>query len=213
MSSQRPDVLIANSEETLRRIQKFYRRDAKVIYPPVDIPTQEPSFKPVPHGYYLTVSRLAFKKHVDFLIKAANTYHFPLKVAGTGRELEYLKSIAGPTVEVLGYVPDEKFPELFAGAKAFLNAGEDEEFGISAVEAMGYGVPVIAFSSGGLKETVEDGKNGFLFDRLDEELLYSAVKAFEKLTDSDEVKMRKSARSHSEKYAFDEFAKNIRALV
>ena len=213
ISSQRPNVLIANSEETKRRIEKFYRRESKVIYPPVDIPFAEPSFKPLSGGYYLTVSRLAFKKHVDFLIRTANTYALPLKIAGTGRELEYLKSIAGPPVDVLGYVPDEKFAELFAGAKAFLNAGEDEEFGISAVEAMGYGVPVIAFASGGLKETVENGKNGLLFDKLEEHSLYSALQKFEGFSDQEHKKMRKSARKHAKKYSFEKFKENITMLL
>lgn len=213
ISSQRPDVLVANSQETKRRIQKFYRRDAQVIYPPVDIPKEEPSIKPVPDGYYVTVSRLAFKKHIDLLIKAANTYKFPLKIAGTGRDLEYLKALAGPTVELLGYVPDEKLHELFAGAKAFLNASEDEEFGISAVEAMGYGVPVIAYASGGLKETVDEGKNGYLFDELSEKSLYGGVDSFENLSQSESEKMKRSARDSAKKYSAEEFAKQIKKLV
>jgi len=210
VASQRPDVLIANSEETRRRIQKFYRRNAMVIYPPVDIPADEPSFKPVKDGYYVTVSRLAFKKHIDLLIKAANTYKFKLKVGGSGRDFAYLSSIAGPTVELLGYVPDEKFKDLFDGADAFLNASEDEEFGISAVEAMGYGLPVIAFASGGLKETVEEGKNGFLFDELTEQSLYDALVKFEK---ADIQAMKKNARIASKKYSAEVFSKNIRTLV
>ncbi|MBP9798188.1 glycosyltransferase [Candidatus Woesebacteria bacterium] len=210
ISSQRPDILVANSQETRRRIQKFYRRDAQVIYPPVDILRNEPSFKPVTDGYYVTVSRLAFKKHIDLLIKAANLYKFPLKIAGSGRDLEALKALAGPTVELLGYVPDEKLSDLFAGAKAFLNASEDEEFGISAVEAMGYGVPVIAYASGGLKETVEDGKNGFLFEELTERSLHEALQKFEK---SDISAMKKHSRLDAKKYSAEVFAQEILNLM
>ena len=212
-SSQRPTILVANSQETQNRIKKFYRRDSIIVYPPVDIVESEPSLKPVTNGYYVTVSRLAFKKHVDFLVRAANTYGFHLKVAGSGRDFETLKSLAGPTVEMLGYVPDEKLSGLFAGAKAFLNASEDEEFGISAVEAMGYGVPVIAFASGGLKETVEDGKNGYLFDELTPEDLHAAMMKLEKLSDAEESSMKRHARGSSQKYTAKEFEKNIRKLI
>ncbi|MDA1317461.1 MAG: glycosyltransferase, partial [bacterium] len=146
-SSKRPDVFIANSEETKKRIKKFYRRDAEVIYPPVDIPPrviQTPSTRgknPGKDGYYITLSRLARAKHIDVLIRAANKAKFTLKVIGIGRDEEYLKSIAGPTVEFLHHIPDEQFKQVFAGAKAFLIAAQDEEFGIAPIEAMGYGIP------------------------------------------------------------------------
>ena len=135
ISSQRPDYFIANSEETKKRIHKFYRRDSHVIYPPVNIPKKLKSLPQKLHSdtYYLTLSRLAKAKHIEVMIKAANKYKFNLKVGGVGRDEEYLKSIAGDTVEFLGSVRDEDFESLFTQARAFLNAAVDEEFGISVV--------------------------------------------------------------------------------
>lgn len=212
-ASQRPDVLIANSEETRNRIQKFYRRDAEVIYPAVSIPKAEPTYTRPKDTYYITVSRLAFKKHVRLLVEAANQYGFNLKVIGSGREEEMLRELAGPTVEVLGHVPDEDFDRIFSGATAFLNAAVEEEFGISAVEGLGRGLPVIAYASGGLLETVQDGKNGFHFKEHTPEALYKAIRRLESLPDGKYIAMRKAARKSSKLYTFDIFKKKLTALV
>jgi glycosyltransferase involved in cell wall biosynthesis len=159
-SSQRPDYFIANSEETKKRIKKYYRRDATVIYPSVGIPQNKKSYNFPHHNpgiwHYVTISRLARAKHIDILIKAANEQKFKLKIVGEGRDDEYLKSIAGPTVEFLGHVADQELEKVLMLSKAFLFASVDEEFGIAPIEAMGYGIPVIAYKSGGLIETVID---------------------------------------------------------
>lgn len=212
-ASQRPDFLIANSEETRRRIQKFYRRDSTVIYPPVTIPKDLPPKTHRLKTYYLTVSRLARAKHVDVLIRAANEMKFKLKVVGTGRDVDYLKSIAGPTVEFLDNVPDEKMSELYKNAKAFLFASVDEEFGIAPVEAMGYGLPVIAYKSGGIPETVRDEVNGFLFDSLNSSDLIQKLKQFETLTDKKYLEMRKNARDIAEKYSQEIFKKKLKKFI
>ena len=210
-ASQRPDILVANSHETRRRIQKFYRRDALVIYPPVHIPEKAPSY--TKGDYFVTLSRLAFKKHVDLLVRAANEYDFRLKVIGTGRDEKYLKTLAGEGVTFLGYVSDYELTSLYAGAKAFLNASEEEEFGIAPVEAMGHGVPVIACASGGLKETVKEGCNGYLFDELTPQSLYEKILKLEKLSQENYLQMRKTAREESEKYSEAVFARNIKKLT
>ncbi len=212
-SSQRPDVLLANSEETQRRIKKFYRRDSKVVYPPVSISEEEPSFKVPNEKYYVTISRLAYKKHVDVLVEAANKYEFKLKVIGTGRDEEYLKSIAGPTVEILGYVPDEDFDSLVNGATAFLNASVEEEFGIAPVEAMGRGIPVIAYASGGLMETVKEGINGYLYKELTPESLYQKIQQLEKLTKEEYIRMKKGSRKESKNYTSEVFASKMKKAV
>ncbi|MFS8159600.1 MAG: glycosyltransferase [Candidatus Roizmanbacteria bacterium] len=211
-ASQRPDVLVSNSQETQGRIRKFYRRDAQVIYPPVEISSKEPEYTDK-KDYYITLSRIAFKKHIDVLIKAANEKKFNLKIIGTGRDEGVLKALAGPTVEFMGHVSDQKRDELLSGAKAFLNASVEEEFGIAPVEAMGYGVPVIAFSSGGLKETVINGKNGYLYEELSAQSLNEAIEKLEKLTKEEYKVMCMKARKESEKYSAGEFEKKIKALV
>ncbi|OGK15507.1 hypothetical protein A2774_04400 [Candidatus Roizmanbacteria bacterium RIFCSPHIGHO2_01_FULL_39_12c] len=214
ISSQRVDYFIANSEETKRRIRKFYRRDSSVIYPPVNIPKKIATDYRQPNAeYFLTVSRLARAKQIGILIQAANQMKFDLKIVGSGRDQSYLKSLAGPTVEFLGNLPDEKLPALFQNAKAFLFSAIDEEFGIAAVEAMGYGLPVITYASGGLKETVRHGLNGFLFDELNPSSLITQIKKLEGLTKNKYLQMRKMARNESEKYSFEKFKQQLLKFI
>jgi len=216
-SSQRADYLIANSEETKKRIEKFYRRDSTVIYPPVNIsghPQGVQKQKGHPKGdYYLTVSRLAKAKHIDILIRAANKMKFKLKIIGTGRDEERLKQMAGPTVEFLGNLTDEQMKKIYLNAKAFLFASRDEEFGIAPVEAMGYGLPVIAFRSGGIPEYIIDGKNGYLFDKLEESSLIDKVKELTGLSKEEYFDMRQEARKTAESFSQENFKKNILKFV
>jgi len=211
-SSQRADLIIANSRETQKRIEKFYRRKSVVVYPPVEIPKNPVSVKGL-GKYYLTVSRLARAKHIEILIKAANKYGFALKVIGTGRDERYLKSIAGKTVEFLGNVADGKFEKYHRNAKAFLFASRDEEFGIAAVEAMGYGLPVIAFRSGGIPEYVKDKENGLLFDNLHEDSLIDKIKIFESFNLKTHKKMKANARNTAQRFSSPIFKKNILKLI
>ncbi len=214
-SSQRADYFIANSEETKKRIKKFYRRDATVIYPPVIIPKKIPNSPyrvnkfQIPNSYYVTVSRLARVKHVDILIHAANKYKFNLKIVGTGRDEEYLKSIAGKTVEFLGNISDKELAKVYQHAKAFLFASVDEEFGIVLVEAMGYGLPVIAYKSGGVSETVKDGINGYLFNELTKDSLVEKVKKFEGLKKEQLIEMKKESRKISGNFNEEKFKKRL----
>src|SRR3989344_8349028 len=117
-----------------------------------------------------------------------------------GRDEAYLKSSAGPTVEFLGNVKDQEFKNLHQKAYAFLSAGRDEEFGNALVEAMGYGLPVIAYRSGGVPEYVEDGINGYLFNKLDE---YSLIKKIDELAILPKEKylaVKKAARKTAERF-------------
>jgi len=212
LSSQRVDDFIANSEDTKKRIEKFYRRDSDVIYPPVSIPHSEPDYDTV-GDCFVTTSRLARAKHIDILINAANKGKFKLKIIGHGRDEEFLKSIAGDTVEFLSGITDEEFKDIYAHAKGYLFASVDEEFGIAPMEAMGYGIPVIAYKSGGLIETIQPGKNGYLYDALHEDSLLAEIEKLNSLSKEEMKKMRKQARASSEKYSFDEFKKQIRAFV
>lgn len=211
LSSQRVDFFIANSEETKSRVEKLYRRTADVIYPPVSIPEEAPQYKG--GSYYLTVSRLARAKHIDLLIETANKYAIPLRIVGTGRDEEYLKSIAGKNIEFMGNVSDAELKKLYANAKAFLFASVDEEFGIAPIEAMGHGVPVIALKSGGLKETVHEGKNGYLFNALESDLLWESIQKIESASDEQYMTMRKNARKAAEQYTEERFHKEILAYV
>ena len=213
LSSQRPDYFIVNSEETKKRTQKYYRRDSHVIYPPVKLAEKVTDFNPKGDNYYITTSRLAKAKHIDVLIKAANDMKFKLKIIGKGRDEEYLRSIAGSNVELMTNVSDDQFKDLYAHAKAFLFASVDDEFGIAPVEAMSYGIPIIAFASGGLKETVKEGINGYLYNKLTPESLSEKIKQLEALSESDYMNMRTNSRKESEQYSFEEFKKQIMEFV
>ncbi len=180
--AQGVDHFIANSKETQRRISKFYRRNSTVIYPPVDVPETEPKVPLSKRQYYLSVGRIAQSKHIDLAIEVANRLHIPLKVVGTGKGLEYLKQRAGATVEFLGEVSDAELAAVYAGAKALFFPAEDEDFGIVPVEAMAYGVPVIAHRSGGPLESIIENKTGVFFDSLTVESLLDAVKRLESLS-------------------------------
>ena len=178
LASQRPDFYLANSWEVKKRIWKFYRREASVIYPPVeitDIINPKSGAK-----YFLAGGRLARAKHIDLIIEAANELSLPLKIfgrafAGYGQEL---REKAGPTVEFVGEVGNRELSDLYGQAKALIFASEDEDFGIMPVEAQVNGTPVIAFRSGGVKETVIENKTGIFFDELNTESLTAAVRSF-----------------------------------
>lgn len=212
VASQRPDYLIANSQETQKRIEKFYRRSSTVIYPPVIIPqmfsTQRSTF-----NYFITVSRLARAKHIEVLIQAANKKRFHLKIVGKGKDEQFLRSIAGPTIEFVGNVSDDRLSNLLLHAKAFLFASVDEEFGIAPIEAMGQGVPIIAYSSGGLKETIINGKNGFLYHKLSSDSLLQQIHNLNSLSDNEYKKMSEAARKGSEQYSETMFKKHIAEFV
>jgi glycosyltransferase involved in cell wall biosynthesis len=206
-AAQRPDIVVANSEEVASRIQKFYRREAKVIYPPVDIP-KEPKVKK--EDFFLAGGRLARPKRVDLAIEVANKLKVRLKVFGRDFQnyAEELKKIAGKTVEFVGEISDKEKWELMAEAKAFIFPAEFEDFGITPVEAMAVGTPVVALKSGGVKETVTDGKTGVLFDKPSVSSLLKAIKKFER------VKIgKKDCIKQAKKFSKEKFLEEIKKLV
>ncbi|MCX6794043.1 MAG: glycosyltransferase, partial [Candidatus Gottesmanbacteria bacterium] len=178
-AAQKVDYFIANSQETERRIQKFYRRDSTVIYPPATLALALRAGPPIKKNYYLVVSRLVGGKGLSLAVDAAKRLKFPLKIvgepAGYGREFEMLKEHAGENIEFLGYVSDTELARLYAGAKAFLALATDEDFGMTPVEAMSMGTPVIAFAGGGYVESVIDGKTGIFFHKPTVESLIQAI--------------------------------------
>lgn len=158
--SQRPDILVANSKNIQQRIKKFYRRDSVFIYPPVEVKVKSEKGKGKSGEYFLALNRLIRGKGTEVIVAACTKLGLPLKVAGTGPELEALKKFAGPTVEFIGWVSDEQRVKLLSEAKALIVASEDEDFGITPVEAQAAGTPVIAAKAGGFLETVIEGKTG-----------------------------------------------------
>jgi len=161
-AAQRVSHFVAISSAIQARIRKFYQRDATIIHPPVDTAR----FQPLPQheigDYYLIVSRLVPYKRIDLAVQAATALQLPLKIAGSGRDMARLRTLAGNTVEFLGYVPEADLPPLMARCRALLFPGL-EDFGITPVQAQAAGRPVIAFHGGGALDTVLHGITGTFF--------------------------------------------------
>jgi glycosyltransferase involved in cell wall biosynthesis len=160
LAAERVDYFIANSVEVKKRIKKYYHRDSDVIYPPVA--TKNFQISKTPEKYFLAGGRLVGYKKFDLIIQAFNRLNIPLKIFGTGPLLSTLKKQAHENIEFLGRVSEATKTKLFANCQAFLNP-QIEDFGITAVEAMASGRPVIAYYAGGAKETVIEGKTGTFF--------------------------------------------------
>ncbi|SDG74959.1 glycosyltransferase [Winogradskyella thalassocola] len=179
INSNRVDIFIANSNYIKGRIKKIYNRDAKVIYPPVDVNSFE--LVEQKEDYYFTASRMVPYKKIELIVRAFN--HMPDKkliVAGDGPEYKKIKSIARSNIELVGFLQTEKLKGYMSKARAFVFAAE-EDFGIIPVEAQACGTPVIAYNKGGSKETVINGKTGLLFNHQTEKSIIDIIATFEKL--------------------------------
>jgi glycosyltransferase involved in cell wall biosynthesis len=184
-AAQRVDHFVANSGYIANRIRKYYRRDSVVIHPPVN--TINGYLASSRDDYYLSVGRFTETKRIDLLIHACNETKRPLLIAGSGRDKDALKAIAGPTVRFLGRVPDEDLPNLYARCRAFLFAAE-EDFGIVPLEAHSFGRPVIAFGRGGAREVIRGhgetaSPTGIFFAEQKVEDIVAAIYRFERVED------------------------------
>lgn len=177
-SAQRVDYFVANSYNVARRIRKFYHRDvAAVIYPPVETTKFQPAGPAEIGDHFLVVSRLLGYKRLDLAVEACTRRNLPLRVVGIGPDLARLKRLAGPTIQFLGRLPDEQVAREMARCKALIFPGE-EDFGITPVECMASGRPVIAYGAGGALETVVDQETGLFFP---EQTMDALVHALEEI--------------------------------
>lgn len=212
-TAQNVDCFIANSRETQRRIKKFYRRESEVIYPPVEI--RASGYKDAKHeeskGYYLSVSRLARAKHIDLAIGVCQKLGKSLVIVGKGGDEARLKSMVNgqmSNITFLGEVNDGELRGIYQNAKALIFPAKDEEFGIVPVEAMAAGVPVLAYRSGGVVETVVEGKTGLFFNKL---TAASLIKTMEQL---DNRAMKSSdCEKQAKKFSKELFQKRIIEFV
>ncbi|MCA9371152.1 MAG: glycosyltransferase [Candidatus Peregrinibacteria bacterium] len=207
-TAKRVDTFIANSTTVQERIQRIYHRDAVVITPSVDKRFFEMGNGKWEMGnYYLAIGRLVPYKRYDLMIEAANALNLPLKVAGTGGDMDRLKKLAGPTVEFLGYVPDEDLFELYSGAKALL-FGAYEDAGVVPLEAQACGTPVICFGKGGVLDTVVDGETGVYFHEQTVDSVTDALKRFATMQFDPE-----KIRDHARQFSSENFRKKMQLIV
>ncbi len=204
-AAQRVDHFIAISSEIRQRIAQFYDRESVIIYPPVETERFAPAASH--EDYYLVVSRLVPYKRIDLAVRACTEMGLPLKIAGKGRDRERLEAMAGPTVEFLGYVPDDDLPDLVARCRALFFPGL-EDFGITPVQAQAAGRPVIAYRGGGALDTIIEGRTGLFFDEQTVESLRAAITRFEDMTFDPKV-----CRKNAERFDRAVFDRELASFV
>lgn len=207
LSAARVDRFAANSAFVAARIAKYYRREATVIHPPVDVDNF--AIASEIGDYYLAFGQLVRYKRFDLAVQAFTRMGKRLLVVGIGEEEKRLRALAGPNVEFLGWRSDVQIRDLLSGCRALIFPGE-EDFGIVPVEAMASGRPVLAYGRGGALETVVDRKTGLLFPEQTVDSLCDAVATFEAIADSFDPQQ---IRAHAETFRPEVFAERIRALV
>jgi glycosyltransferase involved in cell wall biosynthesis len=189
--ASRPDVFVANSTHVAARIRKYYRREARVVHPPVDV--ERHLYRPRHEDdYYLVLGRVVPYKRVELAVGACATLGRRVKVVGEGRGLDAARAVAGPGAEFLGYVDDAEIDSLLSGARALLFPGE-EDFGIVPVEAQAAGVPVIAYGAGGVRDTVIENETGVFHAEQTVTSVASAILQAESMR-FDEHRLRANAR-------------------
>lgn len=205
LTADRVDHFVANSHNVADRITKYYRRESEVIYPPVE--TSQFALAEHTNHYYLAGGRLVAYKRFDIVVEAFNKLGIPLKIFGTGPEEKKLRKLARPHIEFVGKVSDARRAELYAHCLAFINP-QEEDFGITVVEAMASGRPVIAYPAGGALETVVAGVTGEFFDEQTWESLGDTVIRF-KPDQYDPV----AIRQHAEQFSVETFKKRFADFV
>ncbi len=177
-SSMRVDHFIANSPVVADRIRKYYRRNAVVIPPPVEVSrfTFDPTIRP--EDFFLIVSRLMPYKRIDLAIEACNQLQLPLVIIGSGRDENRLKHLAGPTIRFMGRLSDQEVLYYYAHCRALILPGE-EDFGITPLEAQASGRPVIAYAAGGSLASIIDNVTGTFFYKQTVESLVEVLASFD----------------------------------
>jgi glycosyltransferase involved in cell wall biosynthesis len=240
VSADRPDYIIANSVFTRERVRKYYGRESIIIYPPVSICHSERNEREnraneveesnkekirsldcqladrddiASQRHFLVVSRLSPYKKIDAIIEAFNKLELPLVIIGEGSQEKYLRSIAKKNVQILGWQSEEKIREYYAGARAFIFASIDD-FGITMVEAMAEGAPVLALQNGGALEVVEEGKTGEFFASNKPEIIAECVRRFvEKEKSYDKNYIKESVKKFSRERFVKEFSEYVNHIT
>lgn len=177
---QKINLLIANSKNVKRRIEKYYKKSAIVIYPPIKLIKNDKKTNILKKDSYLFFSRLVKQKGIELVIKTFNKNKKKLLVVGTSSQERKWKKMSKNNISFLGFIEDKKMEEIFNKSKALIYASINEDFGMIPVEAMSCGLPVIAYKDGGVKESIVEGKTGLFFKKHNERDLEKAINQFEK---------------------------------
>lgn len=216
LAADRVDAFVASSHNAARRIRKHYRREATIIYPPVN--TEAFATAAQPEDFYLVVSRLVAYKRVDLAIRACNRLKRRLVVIGGGEAAASLRALAGPAVEFLGEAHDEEVKRRFAACRALLFPGE-EDIGLAPIEAQASGRPVIAFGRGGALETVcgfypgqsrPTSATGVFFAEPSEESLCAAILTYEQ---NESAFVPSAIRQHAARFGQAAFREKVETFV
>jgi glycosyltransferase involved in cell wall biosynthesis len=207
LAADRVDTYVANSKFVVKRIKKYYKRDARVIYPPVEV--NKYKIADILSDYFLIGGRLSPYKRVDIVIEAFKELGLKLKIFGDGIDMKRLKEIVGdnPNIEFLGRVDEQAKIDLFSHCQAFLYP-QEEDFGITAVEAMAAGRPVIAYRSGGATESVIENVTGVFFDEQTKESIIAGVNNFTKQRFDPE-----RIQEHAQQFSEANFKRNITQFI
>ncbi len=224
IAAQRPDAIVAISNEVKKRIKTYYKRDAEVIYPPAtlslarragspaELHEKKYSSKKQVNGsdYFLVVSRLSKftrYKRIDLAVEACTELNLSLKIVGQGNWESELRVMAGSTIEFVGSPTDDELTDYYKHAKALIFPGV-EDFGLTMVEAQKFGKPVIAFRGGGALEIVKEGKTGYFFSEQTKDSLIKALQKFSDFSfDSEDCKKQ------AEKFSMEKFTSEFHLLV
>lgn len=207
VAANRVNVFVANSRYVARRIWKAYRREAEVVYPPVEVDRFQA--REEREEFYVSVGRLVPYKRSDVVVEAFRRLGRPLVVVGDGPEGRRLRSVAPRNVELVGWQGEEAVKRYLERARAFVVAAE-EDFGIAAVEAQAAGAPVIAYGRGGIRESVVEGETGLFFYEQTPDAVAEAVLEFERRRKEFRVER---IRANAEGFRKERFQKEFAALV
>ena len=206
-AASRVHEFAAISEGIAKRIQSAYQREARVIYPPVEIERFHPNKRR--GNYFVTLSRLVAHKRLDLVIEAFSRLNLPLKIIGDGPQRKKLQKLAKPNIEFLGYQSDEVVAQLLGNARGFICAAE-EDFGIAMVEAQAAGCPVIAYKAGGALETVVEGKTGLFFE---EQSIVSLVDSIRRFNESADCFQADNLVDNAQKFSKERFRRSFQEFV
>lgn len=208
LAAHRVDAWIAQSVTVQKRIKKYYQADSYIIYPPTDVN----AFKPTdskPDDYLLIISRLEPYKKIDLAIEACNKLKRKLVIIGKGSDELRLKSLASEYITFLGWQTNEEVRHHMSSAYAFIFPGE-EDFGLTPIESMASGRPVIAYNKGGVTESVIAGKTGVFFNESTSDSLAKAIHELDSIYQNIDPKL---CREQAEKFSKDMFKTNIKKLI